>query len=314
MLLDEPGLELDGWRDALDERRRRVRPRRASSSTFTPTTSRTPSSSTATASDERAAHYERLARARAPRHHAEQEGELRPGRALPPLTRGGARGTARYFLYETNVGAGLPIIHTLRDLVETGDEMRRIEGVFSGTLSFIFNSLDGSRAFSEVVRDAHARGFTEPDPRDDLSGTDVARKLIILARELGHEIELDEVSVESLVPEELRAASAAEFMSGLARHDEAMENLLRGARERGEVLRYVGTIDEKGRAFAGLRPFPLSHAFANLQGSDNVVSFRTARYDAQPMIVRGPGAGPEVTAAGVFSDLLRLATFLGAPQ
>ena len=225
-----------------------------------------------------------------------------------------ARRHGRYFLYETNVGAGLPIIHTLRELIETGDEIRRVEGVFSGTLSFIFNSLDGTRPFSEIVRDAHARGFTEPDPRDDLSGTDVARKLIILARELGHAAELEDVTVESLVPAELRAASAEEFLSGLSRHDGAMAETLRGARERGQVLRYVGTIDEEGRASAGLRPFPAEHPFAGLQGSDNVVSFRTARYDAQPMIVRGPGAGPEVTAAGVFADVLRLATFLGAPQ
>jgi aspartokinase/homoserine dehydrogenase 1 len=230
------------------------------------------------------------------------------------LLRDVARRSGRYFLYETNVGAGLPVIHTLRDLIETGDEVRRVEGVLSGTLSFIFNSLDGTRPFSEVVRDARARGFTEPDPREDLAGTDVARKLIILARELGLGVELKDVSVESLVPEDLREASAEEFMSGLARHDAAMSELLASARSRGEALRYVGRIDEDGRLSAGLRPFPLDHPFANLQGSDNIISFRTARYDAQPMIVRGPGAGPEVTAAGVFSDLLRLASFLGAPQ
>jgi aspartokinase/homoserine dehydrogenase 1 len=230
------------------------------------------------------------------------------------LLREAARRHGRYFLYETNVGAGLPVIHTLRDLVETGDEVRRVEGVLSGTLSFIFNSLDGARTFSEVVRDARARGFTEPDPREDLAGTDVARKLIILAREMGLGVELEDVSVESLVPEDLRAAGVEEFMSGLVRHDKAMADMLAAARSRGQALRYVGTIDEAGRLFAGLRPFPLDHPFANLQGSDNVISFRTARYDAQPMIVRGPGAGPAVTAAGVFSDLLRLASFLGAPQ
>ena len=120
--------------------------------------------------------------------------------------------------------------------------------------------------------------------------------------------------VESLVPEELRASSAEEFLSGLGRHDGAMAELLSAARERGEVLRYVGTIEEDGRVSASLRAYPFDHPFANLRGGDNVVSFRTARYDEQPMIVRGPGAGPEVTAAGVFSDLLRLATFLGAPQ
>ncbi|HKG13501.1 MAG TPA: hypothetical protein VKB12_09175, partial [Pyrinomonadaceae bacterium] len=230
------------------------------------------------------------------------------------LLREAARRHGRHFLYETNVGAGLPVLHTLRDLTETGDEVRRVEGVLSGTLSFIFNSLDGARTFSEVVRDARERGFTEPDPREDLSGTDVARKLIILAREMGLGVELGDVSVESLVPEDLRGASVEEFMGGLVRHDRAMSEMLAAARSRGEALRYVGRIDEGGRLSAGLRPFPLDHPFANLRGSDNIISFGTARYDAQPMIVRGPGAGPEVTAAGVFSDLLRLASFLGAPQ
>src|SRR5689334_21634725 len=208
-----------------------------------------------------------------------------------------ARKHQRYFLYETNVGAGLPIIHTLRGLVETGDEIIKIEGVLSGTLSYIFNSLDGSRTFSEVVREAHALGLTEPDPREDLSGVDVARKLIILAREMGLEVEMDSVHVESMVVE-----------------DQTIDALLKSARVRGEVIRYVGTIDSNGDMSAQMRSYPLDHPFASLTGSDNIVSFQTARYNTQPMIVRGPGAGPEVTAGGVFADLLRLASFLGAPQ
>ncbi len=219
----------------------------------------------------------------------------------------------RYFLYETNVGAGLPIIHTLRDLLDTGDEIIRIEGVLSGTLSYIFNSFDGRRTFSEIVREAQAQGFTEPDPREDLSGVDVARKLIILAREMGLELELDHVQLESLVPEDLRSASVQEYLSSLGRHDQAVAEMLAAARARGQVLRYVGTIDADRRVSAGLREYPFDHPFANLSGSDNIVSFQTARYNTQPMIVRGPGAGPEVTAAGVFADLLRLASFLGAP-
>ncbi len=224
-----------------------------------------------------------------------------------------ARKHERYFLYETNVGAGLPVIHTLRDLLETGDEIIKIEGILSGTLSYIFNSLDGTRTFSEIVREAHAQGFTEPDPREDLAGVDVARKLIILAREMGLAVELDQVEIESLVPEDLRSAGAEEYLSNLERHDQVIAELLGAARARDRILRYAGTIDADGRVSAGLREYPIDHPFANLTGCDNIVSFQTARYNTQPMIVRGPGAGPEVTAAGVFADLLRLASFLGAP-
>ncbi|MEP6635562.1 MAG: bifunctional aspartate kinase/homoserine dehydrogenase I [Acidobacteriota bacterium] len=229
-----------------------------------------------------------------------------------------ARRRERYFLYETNVGAGLPIIHTLRDLLDTGDEILKVEGVLSGTLSYIFNSFDGTRTFSQIVREAQSQGFTEPDPREDLSGVDVARKLVILAREMGLGIELDDVHVESLVPEELRTAGVGEYLSTLGKHDESFAELLGAAHERGHVLRYVGTIEpgegDGARVSAGLREYPLDHPFANLTGSDNIVSFQTSRYNTQPMIVSGPGAGPEVTAAGVFADLLRLASFLGAPQ
>lgn len=224
-----------------------------------------------------------------------------------------ARKFQRYFLYETNVGAGLPIIHTLRDLIETGDEIIRIEGVLSGTLSYIFNSLDGGGAFSEIVREAHALGLTEPDPREDLSGVDVARKLIILAREMGLEVEMETVRVESMVAEDLRSAAVEDYLNALGKHDQAIASLLDAARAQGQVLRYVGTIDSDGHMSAGLRKYSLDHPFANLTGSDNIVSFQTARYNTQPLIVRGPGAGPEVTAAGVFADLLRLASFLGAP-
>jgi aspartokinase/homoserine dehydrogenase 1 len=227
--------------------------------------------------------------------------------------RDAARKHQRYFLYETNVGAGLPIIHTLRGLIETGDEIIKIEGVLSGTLSYIFNSLDGTRTFSEIVREAHSLGYTEPDPREDLSGMDVARKLIILAREMGQEVEMDAVQVESMVPEDLRSASVEEYLEKLSMHDQSIAGLLDSARAKGQVLRYVGAIDSDGKMSAGLRAYPVNHPFANLSGSDNIVSFQTARYNVQPMIVRGPGAGPEVTAAGVFDDLLRLASFLGAP-
>lgn len=225
-----------------------------------------------------------------------------------------ARKHQRYFLYETNVGAGLPIIHTLRDLIETGDQIIKIEGVLSGTLSYILNSFDGSRTFSEIVREAHGLGLTEPDPRLDLSGVDVARKLIILGREMGLQVEIEAVEVESMVPENLRSASLEEYLNTLGKHDTAIADRLESARAKDQVLRYVGVINSDGSMSAGLRTYSQEHPFASLKGSDNIVSFQTARYNTQPMIVRGPGAGPEVTAAGVFADLLRLASFLGAPQ
>ena len=228
--------------------------------------------------------------------------------------RNAARKHQRYFLYETNVGAGLPIIHTLRGLIETGDQIIKIEGVLSGTLSYILNSFDGTRTFSEIVRQAHQLGLTEPDPRLDLSGLDVARKLIILAREMGLQVEMDAVEVESMVPQDLRSATLEEYLNTLGKQDHAIADQLDSARASGNVLRYVGVINNDGSMSAGLRTYPLDHPFASLNGSDNIVSFQTARYNTQPMIVRGPGAGPEVTAAGVFADLLRLASFLGAPQ
>lgn len=237
-------------------------------------------------------------------------GSLESYRAL----REAARKHQRYFLYETNVGAGLPIIHTLRGLIETGDQIIKIEGVLSGTLSYILNSFDGSRSFSEIVREAHSLGLTEPDPRQDLSGVDVARKLIILAREMGLAVEMDSVEVESMVPEDLRSASLEEYLNTLGKHDHTIAERLEAARANDQVLRYVGVINSDGSMSCGLRTYSQDHAFASLKGSDNIVSFQTARYNTQPMIVRGPGAGPEVTAAGVFADLLRLASFLGAPQ
>jgi aspartokinase/homoserine dehydrogenase 1 len=223
-----------------------------------------------------------------------------------------ARGNLRHFLYSTNVGAGLPIIQTLRDLHRTGDRIIRIEGVFSGTLSYIFNSFTEERPFSEIVMDARARGYTEPDPRDDLSGMDVARKLVILAREIGLKLELSDVQLESLVPPELRDGDAEHYLRELPKFDGKMNELIRSVRKNGQILRYVGALDSNGNARVGLETYADSHAFGRISGSDNIVIFRTARYDSQPLIIQGPGAGPDVTAAGVFADLLRLASYLGA--
>lgn len=209
------------------------------------------------------------------------------------------------------------MIATLQHLVQTGDRVRRIEGIFSGTLSYIFNTFGtDERSFSEVVAAAKAQGFTEPDPRDDLAGMDVARKVTILAREAGLPLELDQVSVQSLVPEPLRTLrSADEFMARLPEFDHEMTEALNAAREAGECLRCVGVVDvEGGEGRVELKRYPTSHPFAQLSGSDNIIAFTTQRYSAQPLIIRGPGAGAEVTAGGVFSDLLRLAAYLGAPS
>jgi aspartokinase/homoserine dehydrogenase 1 len=223
------------------------------------------------------------------------------------------RATGRHYLYETTVGAGLPIINTLRDLVQTGDHVRKIEGVLSGTLSYIFNTFDGTKPFSKVVREAREKGYTEPDPRDDLSGMDVGRKLVILAREMGLELELDEVRIESLVPESSERGTVEEFLERLPERDQAMNDLLMQARDHGEVLRYVGVVNPEGQCSVELKSFPRSHAFAGASGSDNIVAFTTQRYHTHSLIVQGPGAGPDVTAGGVFADLLRLASYLGGP-
>ncbi|KDD75490.1 homoserine dehydrogenase [Helicosporidium sp. ATCC 50920] len=225
-----------------------------------------------------------------------------------------AAGQAHY-MYEGTVGAGLPIISTLKTLLDSGDEVQRIEGVLSGTLSYILNELRPGIKFSEVVWGAKRRGFTEPDPRDDLSGSDVTRKVTTLARECGQLVSPEDIPTESLVPESMRSlASPQEFMSRLHEVDEEWEHRVREADERGEVLRYVGSYDgESGLCKVGLRSFLKSHPFASLTSTENIVQFTTSRYTAPPLIVRGPGAGPAVTAAGVFGDLITLARYLGAP-
>jgi len=222
------------------------------------------------------------------------------------------RAGSAHYLYEATVGAGLPVIQTLRDLRDTGDEIRRIEGMLSGTLSYLFNVWDGSEPFSSVVRAAKARGYTEPDPRDDLSGTDFARKLIILGREMGLRLELDDVQLESLVPRALVGCGLDEFLERLPQFDGAMAERLQAARSRNRVLRYIGSLEAAtGKASVGLVELERTHTFANINLTDNVVRFLTQRYNQNPLVVQGPGAGPEVTAGGVFGDLLRVCAYVG---
>jgi len=221
------------------------------------------------------------------------------------------QGSAHY-LYETTVGAALPIIGTLTNLAATGDEIRSVGGIFSGTLAYLFNVYDGSKPFSAIVRDAKASGYTEPDPREDLSGMDVARKLTILARELGQSIEIGDFSVQNLVPEALRDCSIDEFLARLSDYDGDMQVLYEKAAATGRKLRYIATLGADGSAVVGLEAVDAKHPFGNINLTDNIVQFETERYSSNPLVVQGPGAGPEVTAGGVFGDLLRLSTYLSA--
>ena len=223
-----------------------------------------------------------------------------------PSYRGLMAAAGRRLRYEATVGAGLPIIATLRTLLDTGDEVQRIAGCFSGTLGTLCHCLQEEMSFSAAVRAARALGYTEPDPREDLSGMDVARKALILARTLGQELELADVEVEALFPAEMASLPAEEFMAKLERLDGEYEQRIAAARGRGRVLRYVAEVED-GRCRVGWREVGREDLMAALRGPDNIVCFYAVRYGSQPLVVVGPGAGPEVTAGGVLGDILALA-------
>jgi aspartokinase/homoserine dehydrogenase 1 len=215
------------------------------------------------------------------------------------------------FLYETNVGAGLPIINTIQGLMSSGDKFLKIEAILSGTLSYIFNSFGPGIRFVDVVKEAKAKGFTEPDPRDDLSGADVARKILILAREVGIPLEAAEVKVTPLLPDNCLAAPTVEaFFNELIISDGYFGNMQQEAEGQGEKLRYIATL-EHGKAVVELRTVDAQHPFYTLSGSDNIISFTTERYKDRPLVIKGPGAGAEVTASGVFADIMSISSYLG---
>ena len=217
-----------------------------------------------------------------------------------------AREFSAGFLFETNVGAGLPIIGTLNDLLRSGDEVRRMEAVLSGTLNFVFNHYDGRRPFAEVVRQAQTEGYTEPDPRLDLNGSDVARKILILAREAGQAMELTDIHNESFLPASCLEGDVEAFYEQLAVHEPHFRALYDAAASEGKRLKFVASY-AGGQAGVGLQAVAPGHDFYDLQGKDNAVLFFTNRYLQQPLVVKGAGAGADVTASGVFADIVRAA-------
>ncbi len=214
------------------------------------------------------------------------------------------------FMYETNVGAGLPVIGTLQGLMQSGDEIVKIEGVLSGSLSFIFNTYDGTTSFKEVVLKAKELGFTEPDPRDDLNGMDVARKILILAREAGYPMEPSDVKIENVLPQNcIEAPNVESFFEQLDNSDAVFNKLISDAKSKNEKLCFIATL-ENGKITVGLRAVDAQHPFNSLSGSDNMISYTTKRYLSNPLVIKGPGAGAEVTAAGVFADIIIISNFL----
>jgi aspartokinase/homoserine dehydrogenase 1 len=208
------------------------------------------------------------------------------------------------FLFETNVGAGLPVIGTLNDLLSSGDRVHRIEAVLSGTLNFVFNNYDGNRKFADVVRQAQNEGYTEPDPRLDLSGTDVMRKIMILAREAGVQIEMEDIKNNSFMPASCMKGTVEDFYNCMAKEEDHFRKIFDQAEQAGCKLKFVASYKE-GAASVGLQHIDPKHDLYHLYGKDNVVLFYTDRYKEQPMVVKGAGAGAEVTASGVFADILR---------
>jgi aspartokinase/homoserine dehydrogenase 1 len=210
------------------------------------------------------------------------------------------------FLFETNVGAGLPIIDTLKHLIASGDKVNRINAVLSGSLNFIFNNFSESYNFQDVVKEAGIQGFTEPDPKIDLSGVDVARKILILIRESGYQMEIDDIENNSFLPAEcMNTTNNDDFFKSLTNNASHFEGLLSEAKAKNSRLKFVASF-ENGKASVGLQFIPADSPFYNLEGKDNIVQFYTDRYVDQPLLIKGAGAGAAVTASGIFADVIRI--------
>jgi aspartokinase/homoserine dehydrogenase 1 len=308
MLLSEKGIDYNKWRESLDASQSGMNLDRFLQSMIAMNLPNTVFVD-ATGSDEPVRHYEAILNASISIVTPNKIANSGPYERYKILKDAASKHGVK-FLYETNVGAGLPVISTLNDLLSSGDQIRKIEAILSGTVSYIFNTFRQGLAFSAVVREAQRKGLSEPDPRDDLNGRDVARKLLILARECGYPLEPSDIELENILPENCRSArTVEEFFMQLEKVDGEFENLRREAEEEGRVLRYVATLQD-GAARIALRSVGPEHPFWTLSGSDNMIVFTTERYQERPLVVQGPGAGAEVTAAGVFADIIRIAHYL----